>query len=173
MLQGIAQMTRTPGDLLSSMTALEQKASTLDVMSMNEVELSNALAELRKSMNATEALVRQYSPDIELSGANAAVRSTTSRLFYGTAQDMIAAGIDPTSAEAYAYFMQIVKERGIPYVAPDPSELVTNYTTSQAFMDKMDKWGDGYGDYVNDAVQNGLNEGWSPIKTARYLSKED
>lgn len=171
MLSTIAQMSKGQGSEVQALvTALEKKAKAITEASklVSSEVYSQMLAGFRVEMNKVETLIRQTAPNIELSGARAANNSVTARLFYGTSQDMIEAGLDPTSAEAMAYFMQLVKDVGIPFEVPKPEDLVTKYSQSEEFHNHMDKWGDGYADYFDDAIRNGVREGWSPAKVARY-----
>jgi hypothetical protein len=171
MLNAVGQMSKGQGsEIQKAIVALEKKARDLDQASklVSSEVYSQMLAEFRGEMNAIERLIIQTAPDIELSGARAANNSVTARLFYGTSQDMIEAGLDPTSAEAMAYFMQVIQDMNIKFEVPKPEELVTGYSQSQAFIDHMDKWGDGYANYFDDAVQQGVKNGWGPAKTARY-----
>ena len=171
MLSAIAQMSKGQGSEVQALiTALEKKAKAITEASklVSSETYSQMLAGFRAEMNRVETLIRQTAPNIELSGARAANNSVTARLFYGTSQDMIDAGLDPTSAEAMAYFMQLTKDVGIPFEVPKPEDLVTKYSQSEEFYNHMDKWGDGYADYFDDAIRNGVREGWSPAKVARY-----
>jgi hypothetical protein len=84
---------------------------------------------------------------------------------------LIEQGIDPVSAEAYAYFMNIVKDMNLGWIAPDPADLVSRYSESDAFIERMEKWGDGYADIVNKSVKQGISDGWNPKKIARYIRK--
>lgn len=171
MLSAIAQMSKGQGaEIQSLIVALEKQAKEItDAGKLVSSEVySEMLAQFRGDMNKVERLIRQTAPDIELSGARAANNSVTARLFYGTSQDMIEAGIDPTSAEAMAYFMQLVKDVGIPFEVPRPEDLVIKYSQSEEFYKHMDKWGDGYADYFDNAMQRGVKDGWGSMKIARY-----
>ena len=170
-MRGVSQITRMPGELQTSLAELDKAAKALDVINMDTPELSEALAVFRAKMNATETLVKQYALAVEVGGGKVAKRSTTAKLFYGTSQDLIDQGVDPVSAEAYSYFMGIVKDMNLGYIAPDPSSLVKHYSESDAFIERMNKWGDGYADVVNNSVQRGIAEGWNPKKIARYIRK--
>ena len=171
-LSAISRLTTGQGsELQQALVSLEEMAKDLVTTSQfaRSDEYSRALANFRRLMNDTETLILEYAPEIELSGAEAARRSTTARMFYGTSQDMINAGIDPVDAASMSYFMDVIKNTGVPFSAPAAQDLVTLYTQSAAFIEKMAKWGDGYASIVNDSVISGISNGWGALKIARHI----
>jgi len=169
-VRGISAMTRSAGsDLLKAVKDLEDKAKDLEKLKADDVELSMALSEFKKTMNQTEKLIIANIDSIAKTGYDIAERAAVAKIFAGTTEEMIKAGVNPLSAEAFAYFMNAIKDTNMGIKSPDPLEMAYKYTLNDDFIKRMDSWGDNYSSYVENSIYSGMNMGWSPKKTASRL----
>jgi len=176
MLEQIAGISKGAGTPTQrALQDLELKATQLQdgssVLYFDDAELAKALAIIRTDLNLTAEMMVANSPVIEKSGAGVAIAAVIAKIFSGTSQDMINAGMSPIDAKAMTIFTDYIASNNIGFFTPQPSEIMSMITSSEAFVEKLSKWGDGYADLIAAKVKEGLASGWGPIRTAREIRK--
>ena len=167
MMKALRQMSESV-EVQRALDALEIYAEG-NTMVMTTPELSKALAVIQKEMNFAQGLVIEVAPNLAESGAEIANRATTAKLFGSVTDSLLLQNVNPLEASIYKMFLKLAAERNIPFDAPIPSEMANKFVTSQAWIDRMEGWGDGYSSLIRDRIKQGLDEGWSPIKVAREI----
>jgi len=174
MFEQIYALSRGSGSQMqSSLHELDIEAEKLQE---DELPLKPDNAVLRKSLSvnsdqltATQGMIIANSTKIQEGGKIVASPAVAAKVFIGIASSIIASGGNPL--KNIGLFKETLFKAGIKWNFPDVVKLAGNYTATEAWHTRMDGWGKGYADIIDQTVMKGLQSGWSPIRTAREVRK--
>jgi hypothetical protein len=172
MLRQIAAISRGNGSQMQvALRELEVEVERLQEAGLplkpDNAALLKVLSVNRDQLKTTENLIIANSPDIEQSGQSIAPSATAAKVFIVIASLLLAQGKNPlTSVPA---FKETMESSGVSWVFPSVADYARGYTQTTAWQTRMNGWGDGYADIIDQTVSTGLQKGWSPIRTAREI----
>ena len=172
MMKALRQMSES-AEVQRALDALETHVAGLagNTLKMADPELSQALAVIQKEMNFAQGLITDVAPNLAESGAEVANRAATAKLFGNVTDNLLLQNVNPLEASVYKMFLKLAAERNIPFSSPNPAVMARKFVASQAWIDRMDGWGDGYSALIADSIKQGLDSGWSPTRTAREIRR--
>lgn len=156
---------------------LDTEADTLseqdEPITGDNAVLRAALADFYGVMDNTEQIISANAEAVQMSGARVAPMVVTAGIFAVLAGSLARAGRNPVSPQAMRYYEQEIVGGGLPYrtLTDDALSAVTGYVRSDAWIQRMSQWGDGYAGMVEESILNGIQQGWNPVRTARELRR--
>jgi stress response protein YsnF len=136
-------------------------------MTADNAQLQQTLGVYNDTLNTTSELINVNSPSIQETGQKIAVPVVTAKVFINLSTGLIQSGQNPISTQALGFYGQELARIGITWNTPQ--SFAAGYTTSQAWIDRMNNWGDGYADLARNSILQGFDNGWGPLRTASYM----
>jgi len=176
MFAQIAALTTGSGSAVQvSLRELDVEAERLqeagERITPDNAQLEKTLNTTRVNMNTTEQMILANASEIEATGQEVAPNAVAAKLFMAVTAMLISRDINPVGAQAQAYYVNALMRANIGFTYPTSLDFVQDYTRNAAWIARMDGWGDGYGDLLGDVMRNGIQKGWSPIRTAREMRR--
>ena len=172
-LEQIQQMLNAPsGRLQRALASLEERAALLaeqgEVMQPDDPTLQFALAEYAAVMDATEQIIMANDTAVQQGGAGIAPMVVTASIFYLLTNNLMQSGRNPLAPASLRYFQQEIAASGLNYttLSTDALSNAIRYTRSEAWITRMNGWGDGYANLAREQVLNGLRQGMNPRAVA-------
>lgn len=175
MLLKVEQMTNSPSSQmqkdLEKLDAEATQAMENDVPLRNDNEaLQSALETYANVLLTVAGLVASTAPKIQGSGQRVAVPAVTAKVFLGVTGDIIKRGIDLTSSQAAKIFKTQISKIGVKWKLPkDPSDFAAGFIDTDAWIGKMEKWGEGYASLTRRSILDGISQGQSPRVVADMM----
>lgn len=172
MLLQIGQLSTSPSSFMQrAMLELDEEAERLESsgqkMSNDNPSLKKALSEYTRLLLLTQALIAANAPKIEESGLIVAAPAVTSKVFLSISGNIFSSGGNPI--RSMSTFESILGRTGIKWVMPDIVDIAKKFTSTKAWIDRMERWGKGYADLARASILAGLENGWGPRYTAAIM----
>lgn len=178
MLLQIKSLSTNPGsDMVIALNSLDQEVQGLTESGQ---PIQSTTKSYQKALNAlgalfavTGTLIGRNSPAVQQSGIDVAPMSVTSRVFINLTEEIIAKGVDPLSAKAFARYRTAIQNAGGQFRIPSSKFLSTykamSFLNKPEWKAKMERWGSGYYAKTKGIFKNGMAKGWSPKYTAEKI----
>lgn len=176
MFEQIAALCQGSGSAMQkALTELDEEVNRLQESGLplkpDNAVLLKVLSVNEDQLKATQNLIEANAAGIEASGQVIASDAVAAKLFMAVTASLIAAGINPVGPEGKKRMKAALAAQGLSYVYPTALAFATQYVESAAWIARMNNWGAGYAELIHDVVLRGIQEGWSPIRTARELRR--
>jgi hypothetical protein len=172
MFQQIAQLSQGQGSRMqAALRELDEEAERLqeDGIQPDNAVLAKSLDTFQNEMTDTEEMILANGAEIEQSGKEVAPLSVAAKLFTAVTTMLIARGSNPLKSQGA--YEQAIEAGNIGFSFPETLDFVESYVTSQAWIDRMEGWGEGYAELIGNTLRTGVGEGWSPIRIAREMRR--
>jgi hypothetical protein len=172
MFQQIAQLAQGQGSRMqAALQELDAEAERLqeEGMKPDNAVLAKSLDTFQNEMTDTEEMILANGAEIEQSGQEVAPLSVAAKLFTAVTTMLIARGSNPLKSQGA--YEQAIEAGNIEFQFPASLDFVEKYVTSQAWIDRMEGWGEGYAELIGNTLKKGVSEGWSPIRIAREMRR--
>jgi hypothetical protein len=176
----------TAGKLLLQVNTLSYSQSGFVQRSLNELDeeverletdekdlkptnavLQKTLGEYAKVLLLTQSLIAAMAPTIEDTGISVAPSAVTSKVFINISERLAKSGTNPI--KSLGTFTTTLDKMGIPWSVPDVLTVTDKFTSSPAWISRLEKWGQGYADMAEASIKAGLEQGWGPRYTASIM----
>ena len=163
------------GVVQSQVQALIEEAERLEDegegFTPNDAQLNQTLGTVDDVFNNAETAIIAHDNTIQESAVKIAQFSIIAQIIASLAPQLL--GGDPFSATSQKRYQTILETKGVDWTTIEPNVInqILNYVDSQAYLDKMAGWGDGYAAIVRNKVLTEVQRGNSPIYIAREIDK--
>lgn len=151
----------------NALRKLDVEAAELDKMKVDNAQLQQTINAYRDTTNTTARMIRTNDNAIVEGGQTLAEPSVLSRMFPGLSNKIIAAGKNPLTQTAAT--KKLLASSGVNWHTLNAAEFADKYTSSAAWIKKLDTWGDGYADLTEKVLLQGIQNGWSPQRIASVM----
>lgn len=172
MLKQIGELSMAQsGFMQKALVELDEEVSRLEQtdqpMKSNNAHLKKTLSEYAKLLIITQSLLQAIGPTVENTGHTVAMPAVTAKVFLSISSKLAEQGVNPI--RSISSFRSVLVKSGIPWEFPDVVAITEKFTSTQAWIDRLEKWGKGYADLAEASIKAGLEQGWGPRYTADIM----